>query len=654
MSMKQLFPFIISALALVFSFSTLDPVLHIRFLFLSVSLCVGILLYLLRRKKILNSSLTNSSLQIYLALIFFYIISSLYNGLVAESIFICLRLFIFYVFSIVIINLIVEYGYMQYCYAVIVFLFFLSIIYFFQVINNYSSVDFLFSSSMANKNLLGSVIFLCLPFLIYVMSIGSRLWRVLCYIILFLALLVLMFVKSTAVLIALMISSVSFLILSKKNLFSKYLIRACSLFIIISCVYFKCFSDDHNIKNKVSSFIEYRSSARLVLYKSTFCLIKDNFFLGVGAGNWKIRIPEYGVYSDDELDHTYYNGINFVQRPHNDFLWVFAEAGIFGGICYIVLFLVLLIKSYLLFKSSFNKDKLFYLLIFSTVLGYSFISMVDFPMERISHNILFFLIIAIIVSGTINHGNQPRIYMSISVLYVFLIIAFFSMYIGYVRYNSEIHATNAIRYKIENNWPMVISEVNKAYDDHYCDIDNTSTPLLWYRGFAYFQQNKVDKALADFKQAYKANPNHIDVLNNIATCYGILGNTDKAKEFYKKLLSLNPTFKQCRVNLAIILYNENKYTESLDIILQSRIDHYRLRVKNKDNFDACLSNIFKGYVDSVYEYSTKNEQAVLSSLIYEFDANQTGKNVDVLQKAFRYIKKNKINYKDAIMELSYL
>lgn len=587
-------------------------------------------------------------------MILFYVLSSFYNGLVDESIFLCLRLVLFYVFSILIINLIIEYGYKYYCQAVVIFLFFTSIIFFLQSIKNYSAIDFVFSSIMGNNNLLGSVIFLCVPFLIYTIIVGNRLWRRLSCITILLSLVILVFVKSTAVIIALIISTVSFLFFFKRNLISRYIIKVIyisALFSLVTFIYFTIFSYGDNIKNRVSTFIEYRSSARLVLYKSTFKLIKHNLLLGVGAGKWKVKCHEYGAYSNPELDHTYYNGLNFAQRPHNDFLWVFAEAGILAGLSYIILFLIILRKSYLLYKRSVTKERLFYLLLFSTILGYVFISMVDFPMERIAHNTIFFLIVSIIISGTINQRNNIKSYTPVWILYLFLIITLCAIYVGYIRYNSEIHVANAIQYKVKNNWPMVIKEINKAYDAQYYEIDNTSTPLLWYRGLAYFQQNQTERALVDFKQAYSVNPNHIYTLNNIATCYGILGKIENAKEFYNTALELNSTFKESRVNLAILYFNENQYTKALDIILQSRIDHYNLRVDNKDNFDFCLKNILQGYVDSVYNSSTVQEQAILSSLVYEFDVTQTGSNVAVLQKAFKRREHNKINYKDAIMSV---
>jgi len=294
---------------------------------------------------------------------------------------------------------------------------------------------------------------------------------------------------------------------------------------------------------------------------------------------------------------------------------------------------------------------LFYLLLFSTILGYSFISMVDFPLERISHNILFFLIISIVISGTIKQKNINKESTSVWLLYLFLTITLFSVYVGYVRYTSEIHVTNAIKHKVKGNWPMVIKEINKGYDINYYDMENTSTPLIWYRGLAYFQQNQIEKALIDFKLAYKVNPNHIHTLNNIATCYGILGRMENSKEFYNKVLALYPTYKESRMNLAIIYFNENQYTQSLDVILQSRIDHYKLRVENKDNFDFYLKTIFQGYADSVFNYSNLEEQVILSSLIQEFDVTRTGKNVDILQKAFKERTNSQMSYKDAVMNL---
>ena len=56
---------------------------------------------------------------------------------------------------------------------------------------------------------------------------------------------------------------------------------------------------------------------------------------------------EYDLYKQhNKLDFMHYNGSSTPQRPHNDFLWVFSEAGFFAGIGYLIFFLILIRGSY--------------------------------------------------------------------------------------------------------------------------------------------------------------------------------------------------------------------------------------------------------------------------------------------------------------------
>ena len=141
--------------------------------------------------------------------------------------------------------------------------------------------------------------------------------------------------------------------------------------------------------------------SRYKLYSSTLQLISDHPVLGVGPANWKIAIWKYGLYKGTIGD-------SFAQRPHNDFLWVFAEAGFLAGISYILLFLVLLRDAYLLHKNREEEDGAIYALLFATVVGYGFISLVDFPMERLSHIIIFFLLAAIIIASKLKQTKSSK------------------------------------------------------------------------------------------------------------------------------------------------------------------------------------------------------------------------------------------------------
>ena len=51
--------------------------------------------------------------------------------------------------------------------------------------------------------------------------------------------------------------------------------------------------------NKTKELINFSESGRYKLYNSTLQMIKDNPILGVGAGNWKVEVWNYGLYRDD-------------------------------------------------------------------------------------------------------------------------------------------------------------------------------------------------------------------------------------------------------------------------------------------------------------------------------------------------------------------
>ena len=117
------------------------------------------------------------------------------------------------------------------------------------------------------------------------------------------------------------------------------------------------------------------------------------------------------------------------------------------------------------------------------------------------------------------------------------------------------------------------------------------------------------------------NPYHVHVLNNLATSYQMRGDSEKAKKYYRDVFKVNPTFKETRVNLAAILYNEKKYVEALDVILQSNVDPYwkRKKVSFQDNYDLYLKTILKAWIGSVIENSTKQEQKALNKWLLKFD-----------------------------------
>ncbi|MEI7420719.1 MAG: O-antigen ligase family protein [Prolixibacteraceae bacterium] len=127
---------------------------------------------------------------------------------------------------------------------------------------------------------------------------------------------------------------------------------------------------------------------RIGAWKNSILLFKKDPLLGIGIGNWKISALEY---ENKQKNHSTY-----LVRNHNDFIQVFTETGIFGGLLFISLF-VLIGLNFLLafFKKEPDEDllKLLFIPAFGVAL-YSIDAFFNFPAERPEIQSLFALLLA--------------------------------------------------------------------------------------------------------------------------------------------------------------------------------------------------------------------------------------------------------------------
>ena len=82
----------------------------------------------------------------------------------------------------------------------------------------------------------------------------------------------------------------------------------------------------------------------------------------------------------------------------------------------------------------------------------------------------------------------------------------------------------------------------------YCDLTlkivPNDTSALYQRGHCYMEKENYQKALDDFTLSFeKTNKTNSNASFNIGKCYFGLGNIDKAIEFYKTTLTLEPNDK---------------------------------------------------------------------------------------------------------------
>jgi tetratricopeptide (TPR) repeat protein len=290
-------------------------------------------------------------------------------------------------------------------------------------------------------------------------------------------------------------------------------------------------------------------------------MIQENFIFGVGAGNWQVIFPKYGLdkFSDPQVN----NGLTTFQRPHNDFLWVLSEMGAIGLIAYIAIFIIITRYLFKLIKhhKSGNWNYL-YTLFIATIAGYCCIMLLDFPLERIEHQILLYLVFSIITAQfykafpLTKKINQPT-FKSLVPIFIFGTILF-SFLVSFKRFSGEVHSNKLYHFKQKNNWLKVIKESNKATNTFY-SIDPMSMPLEWYKGNALYNLGKIKEAEISFEKAQSIHPYNIHILNNLASCYENLNNHKKAVKTYNKALSISSNFEEARLNLSAVYYNQKKY-----------------------------------------------------------------------------------------------
>ena len=650
--MKVVLQIFIAIIPLIVSFSTSDPTLHIRFLWLGVLVGLMVFVNLLQSKSFYYDVIKAPIFILLYLLMVAFLISTFINGFGSESIYGLLKLFLIVLFALYVTHLVIENGFMFILNSFVICSLLLSIIYAIQFFVNYSDIISIasewtrnkefdsLSSTMGHKNLLSSFQFLMLPILIYIIIIGEKKWKYLAGIAVFLMLLTFIQTQSRGVLVAVMIFGLSFLFLHQNRIRIKHLKIIIASFIMIAFVAYVSLNYTNRFKPfklELQKTLDFSSTSRYDLYASTLKLIAANPFVGVGPGNWRVAVSEHDLYAESV-------GKSFAQRPHNDFLWVLAEGGIVAGISYLLIFLFLLRDSYFLHKKKRGRDGVIYSLLFSSILGYGFISLVDFPMERLSHNIIFFLLASIITSSRIKFNGLSPSRVPIWSHLGLIPFVFFALYVAVIRYNGALHATNAINFNKNGKHELVINAIDKAYNPIYYEMENTGTPLMWYKGMAYFNKSNYEQALFCFNKAYLVNPFHVHVLNNIATTSELIGDRENAKKFYNKVIDLSPEFKESRVNLAAIYYSENNFIKALNVILKSKVEVFWKRKRNKDNYDFYLKTIYKSWVYSLDLHESSDELRVLKLLVLDLDVNPklAEEKLRLVFESHKYLESNEL------------
>ena len=338
----------------------------------------------------------------------------------------------------------------------------------------------------------------------------------------------------------------------------------------------------------LSTFDEQDPSinTRLLIWKTTFNMIKDKPLLGSGIGTFKMNYLDYqAVFLQKYPDYIKYSGK--AAEAHNEYLQIWAELGIIGlGIFLSILFAFYSLTLKYLKEKHNNQDKI---IVFGLLMGItSFLihSLFSFPYHVPILGSTFFIFLGltvIYINGfdlkEVDRKNIIRIKINTNqmikniIIILMLLLAVFLIGIFVVKpYSAEIHYFKGMKDYENQNYNDALKDFKYAVwldpsngrilhalgsTYYHLDIQDEAQKTLQrtkyyfndrntYRnlGLSYMQSGNYKEAEKELKRSIYLDPKFIDAYADLAYLYAIQKDYDKAIVEWNKILEIEPDFSE--------------------------------------------------------------------------------------------------------------
>ncbi|MFY7694314.1 MAG: O-antigen ligase family protein [Sediminibacterium sp.] len=247
--------------------------------------------------------------------------------------------------------------------------------------------------------------------------------------------------------------------------------------------------------------IEKEKGSRLHLWEGAIDYATKHLFMGAGYGNWKLASIPYEKEFTNDLFVPYHS--------HNDFLEMFADLGIVGGLCFGLMFLLFPIYAFTIWR---NKNaKAFHLpatISFMAVTCYAVDAFLNFPAERTAMQTMLAISAALVwiplghLKSTTLLSKKSWLPMVYLILAISLILP--SIYIAKLTYDS-LKVQKYVMGEIDADPKMDLNEVKEGLPS----IPNLSTSTLPIPALIAryeFRDKHYDEALRLLRESDNVNP----------------------------------------------------------------------------------------------------------------------------------------------------
>ncbi len=425
---------------------------------------------------------------------------------------------------------------------------------------------------MSNVNLYASFLMLLVPWTILGLFIYKRVWKAISAVSLVLLLLMILLLQTRAAYIGIIagLMATSAMVFYHHQAFSlrrslrnKLVIGAIAILGGVILLVSIAGEDNIYASRLQSSFSLSENEPRMIIWDMTARMITDYPITGVGAGNFTIRVPEYFGYHDLTGRPT-----NLL-RPHNDPMWVLAEKGVFGLILFLAIFAVAVFYTWKVVAGNTDKEKkMLALTVFFALTGYFMNSLFDFPLERITHQVVLGIMLAVITTLYHLQVNEKGGMPVTGIRKIALIPIALILLVG-VRYSQQ--ALKQEKYLVLAR-AADIGQDNRAFlayakeaSTPWRTIDRQGIPVAYTEGVAHSKLGDQEATLKKYEEARRHHPNRHMILINLGIIYIDIQEYDKAVECFTRVLSIFPLSMEALNNLAVC----HIYLEDYDAALET-------------------------------------------------------------------------------------
>ena len=314
-----------------------------------------------------------------------------------------------------------------------------------------------------------------------------------------------------------------------------------------------------------SEDVRFSDGGRLMIWRETLRMFTDHFPFGVGAGNFKIHLQGYreeGRLDFSKIDSRW-------NQPHNDYLWILAEKGVFGFAAFIVAMgLAFFVGVRSIFWARSREESWIATAAVSCLTSYMVDSFFSFPLDRVNHQAALGVILAALAIRPADHPRRGISRRDFRIP-IFTALAFGLLGIGItiasVSFKQEHHVALAREAMSRGHWNTMQKHAQLARTS-LRTLDTYSVPVSFLEGFALMKKGSNDGAVPLFELANRESPDRFYILNNLAVMYAAGGENQKAGELFQRLHRLYPEEPEAACNLALFLLNQGQTDQALRVI----------------------------------------------------------------------------------------